>query len=61
MNDRQAKFLDALTINVTAFDSFAELVGHMERGYIPTIRTNARRKRLLRSIIIARGFRVFGN
>ena len=47
--DRKTKFLDSLTINVTAFDSFAELISHMERGYIPTIRTNTRRKRLLRS------------
>lgn len=59
--DRKTKFLDSLTINVTAFDSFAELISHMERGYIPTIRTNTRRKRLLRSLIVARGFRVFGN
>lgn len=51
--------LDALTNAVTAFTTWAEFREHLDRGYVPTVYPDCRRKRLLIRLLNAHGYQVW--
>ena len=52
------RYLDSLTTTCTAFDSFINFSIAMRRGWVPTIKLNTRRKRILFQILKAKGYAV---
>lgn len=52
-------YLDKLTRVCTAFRTWDDFAEHLDRGYVPTIYSNTRRKRLLRRVLLCSGYRVW--